>query len=61
MTEIRQILSSIKFHLKQQGKTYRDVAQALELSEASIKRLLSTEHGANMSIEKLMQLCRFLG
>lgn len=61
MTEIRQILSSIKFQLKQQGKTYKDVALALDLSEASIKRLLSTEHGANMSIERLAQLSQFLG
>src|SRR6266487_483425 len=61
MTEIRQILNSIKFQLKQQGKTYRDVALALNLSEASIKRLLSAENGASMSVERLAQLCHFLG
>ncbi|MFZ6767106.1 transcriptional regulator [Undibacterium sp. Di26W] len=61
MTEIRQILNSIKFQLKQQGKTYRDVALALDLSEASIKRLLSVENGASMSVERLAQLCHFLG
>ncbi|MFZ6658726.1 transcriptional regulator [Undibacterium sp. TJN19] len=61
MSEIKQILASIKFQLKQQGKTYRDVATALDLSEASIKRLLSTDSGANMSIERLAQISHFLG
>lgn len=61
MTEIRQLLNSIKQQLKLQGKTYREVAVALELSEASIKRLLSAENGANMSIERLAQISQFLG
>ncbi|PXX46650.1 helix-turn-helix domain-containing protein [Undibacterium pigrum] len=61
MTEIRQLLNSIKQQLKLQGKTYRDVATALDLSEASIKRLLSAGNGANMSIERLAQISNLLG
>ncbi|MFZ6709124.1 helix-turn-helix domain-containing protein [Undibacterium sp. TC9W] len=61
MTEIRQLLNSIKQQLKLQGKTYRDLAVALDLSEASIKRLLSADNGANMSIERLAQISQFLG
>ncbi|MFZ6744262.1 helix-turn-helix domain-containing protein [Undibacterium sp. JH2W] len=61
MTEIRQLLNSIKQQLKLQGKTYRDVAVALNLSEATIKRLLSADNGSNMSIERLAQISQFLG
>ena len=32
MTEITQLLKTIKYQLKQQAKTYRDVAAALNLS-----------------------------
>jgi hypothetical protein len=40
MTEIAQLIATIKLQLKAAGMTYRDVAQALDLSEPSVKRLL---------------------
>ncbi|WP_315984236.1 helix-turn-helix domain-containing protein [Aliamphritea spongicola] len=43
--------------MKQQGKTYKDVAQILNLSEASVKRLFA-EH--NLSLERLDLLCDWL-
>lgn len=61
MSEITQLLHTIKHQLKQQGKTYRDVASALALSEASIKRLFRSDSAASISLERLVQLSHFLG
>ena len=61
MTEIGQLMNTIKYQLKQQAKTYRDVAEALNLSEASIKRMFSQSSDAPMSLERLVQLSHFLG
>jgi transcriptional regulator with XRE-family HTH domain len=61
MTEITQLLATIKYQLKQQGKTYRDVAQALNLSEPSIKRLFRAGSDAPITIERLLQISHFLG
>jgi transcriptional regulator with XRE-family HTH domain len=57
MTEIDQIIAAIRRQLKVRGLTYRDVAQALTLSEASVKRLFA---GKKISLERLIELCRFL-
>jgi predicted nucleotidyltransferase len=43
MSEVTQLITTLKRQLKQQGKTYRDVALALDLSEASVKRLFASE------------------
>lgn len=59
MTELSQLLHTIKRHLKLQGKTYRDVAAALQLSEASVKRLFKAD--SNISAERLLELSHFLG
>lgn len=61
MTEITQLLNTIKYQLKQQGKTYRDVAVALELSEASIKRMFREGSDAPITLERLLQISHFLG
>lgn len=61
MTEITQLMNTIKYQLKQQAKTYRDVAEALDLSEASIKRMFSHSSDAPISLERLVQLSHFLG
>ncbi|MFZ6861349.1 helix-turn-helix domain-containing protein [Undibacterium sp. Ji67W] len=61
MSEISQILKTIKHQLKLQSKTYRDVAVALDLSEASVKRLLQTENAASISIKRLSQISQMLG
>jgi transcriptional regulator with XRE-family HTH domain len=58
MPEVSDLIATIKRQLKSQGFTYRDVAQALKLSEPTVKRLFS---GERLSVERLAQLGRFLG
>ena len=58
MTQITQLISTIKQRLKAAGMTYRDVAQALDLSEPSVKRLLAS---GRLTVERLAQFCDLLG
>lgn len=58
MSEITQLITTLKRELKQQGKTYRDVGAALGLSEPSVKRLFATEQ---FTLERLVQICGLLG
>lgn len=52
------LLQALKKSLKAQGKTYADVAQTLDLSEASVKRLFSEQQ---FSLQRLDIVCRMLG
>ncbi len=54
MSQVAGLLESFKNTLKSRGLTYRDLALALELSESSVKRLLSTKA---LSLERLEFLC----
>jgi hypothetical protein len=58
MSEVSQLLTTIKRQLKLQGKTYRDVAAALQLSEASVKRLLTSE---SLGVDRLVEVGNMLG
>jgi transcriptional regulator with XRE-family HTH domain len=58
MTEVAQLLATLKRQLKQQGKTYRDVAAALGLSEPSVKRLFTS---GTFSLDRLVEVCNLLG
>jgi transcriptional regulator with XRE-family HTH domain len=58
MTEISQLVATLKRQLKQQNKTYAEVAPALGLSEASVKRLFS---GGQFTLERIVALCNLLG
>jgi len=55
--QTKALVDTLKRELKSQGKTYADVAQALFLSEASIKRLFSEQ---NFTLQRLDSLCQFL-
>ncbi len=57
MAQTNPIVTTLKSILKSQGLTYRDVAQALELSEASVKRLFAEQ---NLSLRRLDQICQLL-
>lgn len=57
MTELQQLLATVKQLLKAKGLAYRDVAKALGLSEASVKRLFST---GNLTLERLAEICALL-
>jgi transcriptional regulator with XRE-family HTH domain len=54
MSQTIQWVETLKRCLKARGITYRDVAIALDLSEASIKRLFSER---SFSIQRLEQIC----
>lgn len=58
MSEITQLIATLKRELKQQGKTYRDVAEALGLSEPSVKRLFAT---GQFTLDRLVQVCALVG
>ena len=57
MRETTQLVATLKNVLRSQGLTYRDVAAALELSEASVKRIFADE---SFSLKRLEQICEFL-
>ena len=56
--EIANIVATLKRELKARGKTYRDVAAALNMSEASVKRLFASER---FSVERLAEISELLG
>jgi len=58
MAQTTAIIKALKKTLKIHGKRYSDVADALGLSEASVKRLFSEEQ---FSLKRLDQICNFLG
>ncbi len=57
MAQTDQLVDTLKHTLKAHGKTYRDVATALKLSEASVKRLFSDKH---LSLHRLDSICQML-
>jgi transcriptional regulator with XRE-family HTH domain len=57
-SEIANVVAAVKRQLKAQGRTYRDVARALRLSEASVKRLFSSKR---FTVDRLAQIAQFLG
>lgn len=58
MHEVTQTIAAVKRQLKAQGLTYRDVASALGLSEASVKRVFARE---TFTVERLAQIAHLLG
>ena len=58
MGQTRDLVATLKTELKAQGKTYADVAAALKLSEASVKRIFSQQ---NFSLKRLERICQLLG
>ncbi len=56
-SQTRQLLDTLKRALKAHGKTYADVALALGLSEASIKRLLTSDQ---LSLARLEDICQIM-
>ncbi len=58
MTEVSQLLSTLKRQLKLQGRTYRYVADELGLSEQSVKRLFAS---GRFPLDRLIQVSNLLG
>ncbi len=57
MAQTGSLISTLKIMLKSRGMTYRHVANAIGLSEASIKRLFAEQ---NFSLQRLDQICQLL-
>ena len=57
MSQTAQLLDALKRCLRARGLTYRDVAESLGLSEASVKRLFSEQ---TFSLQRLEQICVLL-
>ncbi len=57
MAQVASLVKTLKQELKSQGKTYTDVANVLELSEASVKRLFSEK---NFTLQRLETICELL-
>ena len=57
MSQSRTLIDTLKQELRKQHITYRQVAEALELSETSVKRLFSEEA---FSIKRLEKVCELL-
>lgn len=57
MAQTRELVSTLKKLLKRHNKTYVEVAQCLDLSEASVKRLFSEQ---NFSLQRLDAICTLL-
>lgn len=51
------LFDALKLHLKSRGMTYADVAHALALSEATVKRIFSTR---DCTLERFAQLCELV-
>lgn len=58
MAQAQHLIEALKGALKTQGTTYAQVAKALKLSEASIKRCFSQ---GTFTLERLEQICGLMG
>lgn len=57
MSQIKEISTTLKRLLRQKNMTYKDIATQLEMSEANIKRIFSTQ---SFSLERLEQVCHLI-
>lgn len=58
MSQVSQLIATLKNTLKTRGITYRDVAAGLVLSEASVKRMFAAE---SFSLQRLERVCELAG
>ena len=58
MPQINSLLATLKKTLKSHGLTYAQVADHLQLTEASVKRLFSEQQ---LSLQRLEQICQLMG
>ena len=57
MSQTRSLIDTLKRELRKQRITYKQVSEALDLSETSVKRLFSQE---NFSVKRLEKVCELL-
>lgn len=57
MSQSHQLVDTLKMELRKQSINYRQVAEVLEISETSVKRLFSQK---NFSLERIESICELL-
>jgi DNA-binding Xre family transcriptional regulator len=50
------VIDALRLHLKARNITYKELAQAIDLSEISVKRLFT---GGDCSLDRLEQICQY--
>ena len=55
MTQVDQFLAALKRSLKAKNIVYKDLADSLDLSESSVKRILSDK---SLSLERIEEICK---
>ena len=60
MSQVDQFLSALKRAIKAKGLTYKDLQKIMNLSESSIKRILSDKSLSLERIEKICEQCNIL-
>lgn len=58
MSQTPALIAALKKQLKADGKTYADVAKALDLSEASVKRLFAEQ---SFTLQRIEAVCQLVG
>lgn len=58
MSSTQSLVALIKAELKSQGLSYAELAEALDLSESSVKRMLAP--GGEMPLSRVDEICRVL-
>ena len=58
MSQLAEVCEILKFTLKQQGITYKTLAQQLDMSEANVKRMFSLQQ---FSLTRLEDICGVAG
>lgn len=58
MSQLAEVCEALKFTLKQQGITYKTLAQRLDMSEANVKRMFSLKQ---FSLTRLEEICGVAG
>ena len=58
MARSSKLINTLKKELRAQGITYKQIASALDLSEASIKHMFAKSH---FSLERIDRICELLG
>ena len=57
MHQTSQLVDALKKVLRAKGVTYRDLASAIDLSEASVKRIFADK---SFSLKRLEEICQYL-
>ena len=58
MSQTNQIISTLKYVLKEHHKTYKDIANDLGISEGSVKRTFADK---SFTLDRIDRICNLIG